>query len=212
MSHVEAAALDARAVTILRARVDGAIAKTGMPLSRDDLATIDRFHRRFIEDGVGLRFQSTGRPPQNHYPTYRDLLLATDTLGEHSNYLASEESFQFLKSLQQRDLVIPVVGDLGGPRALGAIGALLRERGQRLSAFYASNVEFYLFGDGRFDRFVSNLGGMPRADHGVVIRSVFGRYSRYGGGSSSHLQSVTELVGGFAKGRFRDYGELIDGR
>jgi hypothetical protein len=212
VSHVEAAALDARAVTVLRTRVEETITKTGLPLSREDLATIDRFHRRFIEDGVGLRFQSTGRPPQSHYPTYRDLLLATDTLGERSNYLASEESFQFVKSLQQRDLVIPVVGDLSGPRTLAAIGVLLRERGQRLSAFYASNVEFYLFGDGRFDRFVNNLSAMPRADQGVVIRSVFGRYARYGGGSSSHLQSVNELVAGFAKGHFRGYGELIDGR
>ena len=212
VSQVETTVLDARAATVLRTRVDEAITKTGVPLTREDFATIDRFHRRFIEAGVGLRFQSTGRPPQSHYPTYRDLLLATDALGEHSNYLASEESFQFVKSMQQRDLVIPVVGDLSGPRALAAIGSLLRQRGQRLSAFYASNVEFYLFGDGRFDRFVGNLGGMPRAEHGVVIRSVFGRYARYGGGSSSHLQPVNELVTGFAKGRFRDYGDLIDGR
>jgi hypothetical protein len=210
VSHVEARTLDPRAVSVLRTRVDEALAKTGVPLSREDLSTIDRFHRRFIEAGVWLRFQSNGRPPQNHYPTYRELLLATDALGERSNYLASEESFQFIKTLQQRDLVIPVVGDLSGSRALGAIGALVRQRGQRLSAFYASNVEFYLFGDARFDRFVNNLGGIPRAGNGVIIRSVFGRYARTGGGSSSHLQPLDELVHGFARGRFRYYGELID--
>ena len=137
--------------------------------------TIDLFHRRFILAGVDLQFQSTGRPPQSHYPTYRELLLATDSSGTAGNYLASEESFQFLKSLQERDLVIPVVGDLSGSRALAAIGSRLRQKGQRLSAFYASNVEFYLFGDGRFGQFVTNLGGMPRADNSVVIRSVFGR-------------------------------------
>ncbi len=211
VSHVEAAALDARAITALRVRVDAAITRTSVPLSREELSTIDRFHRRFIEAGVWLRFESTGRPPQSHYPTYRELLLATDALGERSSYLASEESFQFIKTLQQRDLVIPVVGDLSGPRALAAIGALLRQRGQRLSAFYASNVEFYLFGDGRFDRFVNNLGGMPRAGNGVIIRSVFGRYARTGG-SSSHLQPLDDLVGGFARGRFKYYGELIEGR
>jgi len=211
VSHVEAPALDARAVLGLRSRVDEALTRIGVPLSHGDLSTIDRFHRRFIDGGVGLRFQSTGRPPQSHYPTYRELLLATDALGERSNYLASEESFQFIRTLQQRDLVIPVVGDLSGPRALSAIGALLGQRGQRLSAFYASNVEFYLFSDERFDPFVANLGRIPRANHGVIIRSVFGRYAR-GGGSSSHLQSVNELVDGFGKGRFRYYGELIDGR
>jgi hypothetical protein len=212
VAHVEAAALDARPILALRARVNEEIAKTGVPLSREDLATIDRFHRRFIEAGVWLRFESTGRPPQSHYPTYRELLLATDALGERSNYLASEESFQFIRTLEERNLVIPVVGDLSGPRALSAIGARLRQRGQRLSAFYASNVEFYLFGDARFDRFVTNLGGIPRAGNGVIIRSVFGRYARTGGGSSSHVQPLDELVHGFAKGRFRYYGELIEGQ
>ena len=104
--------------------------------------------------------------------------------------------------------MIPVVGDLSGSRALAGIGARLRQKGHRLSAFYASNVEFYLFGDGRFGAFVSNIGGMPRADNSVIIRSVFGRYSRFGG-SSQHLQPVSELVNGFGKGQIRSYGELV---
>jgi hypothetical protein len=209
VKHVEQAPLDARAIALLRSRVDQAIGRTGVPLSREDFATIDRFHRDFIQAGVDLQFQSTGRPPQSHYPTYRELLLATDSSGTPGNFLASEESFQFLKSLQQRDLVIPIVGDLSGSRALAGIGSRLRQRDQRLSAFYASNVEFYLFGDGRFGQFVNNVGGMPRADHAVIIRSVFGRFSGYGGGSSQHLQPLTELVNGFAKGQIRSYGELV---
>jgi hypothetical protein len=209
VAQAEVAALEARGVLALRRRVEDALGKVGVPLSQEDLSTIDRFHRRFIEGGLGLRFQSTGRPPQSHYPTFRDLLLATDAFGERSNYLASEDSFQFIKSLHKRDAIVPVVGDLSGPRALAAIGTLLGQRGQRLSAFYASNVEFYLFSDDRFDRFVANLGRLPRTGHGVIIRSVFGRYAR-GGGSTSQLQPVTELVDGFSKGRFRYYGELVD--
>jgi len=212
MSYVDSAALDARAVTALRARIDDTVTRIGVPLAREDLATIDRFHRRFIEAGPALKFHSSGRPPQSHYPTFRELLLATDPVGERSNFLASEEAFQFVRTLQQRDLVIPVVGDLGGPRALAAIGALLVQRGERLSAFYASNVEFYLFGDGRFPRFVTNLGRIPHTDRSVVIRSVFGRYAWPGGGSSSRLQPVNELLDGFAKGRFQYYDELISGR
>jgi hypothetical protein len=212
VAHAESAALDAGATAALRARVDDATAKTGVTLSSEDRATIDRFHRRFIDAGVSLRFQSTGRAPQSHYPTYRELLLGRDEQGTRANYLASEDAFQFLKDLEQRDLVIPVVGDLSGPRALTAIGQRLRQRGQKLSAIYASNVEFYLFGDARFDRFVTNLGSIPRADHAVIIRSVFGRFAMGGGGSSSHLQSVGDLVTGYAKGRFRYYGELVDGR
>ena len=209
VSQAEAASLDGRGILALRRRVEDALGKVGVPLSDEDLSTIDRFHRRFIEEGVRLRFHSAGRAPQPHYPTYRDLLLATDALGERSNFLAFEDSFQFVKSLHKRDAIVPVVGDLSGPRALAAIGTLLGQRGQRLSALYASNVEFYLFSDARFDRFVANLGRLPRTGHGVIIRSVFGRYAR-GGGSTSQLQPVNELVDGFPKGRFRYYGELVD--
>jgi hypothetical protein len=59
---------------------------------------------------------------------------------------------------------------------------------------------------------VTNLGSIPRADHAVIIRSVFGRFAMGGGGSSSHLQSVGDLVTGYGKGRFRYYGELVEGR
>jgi hypothetical protein len=216
LTYVDRAPIDGAAVSALRARVDETIARTGVPLLREDLATIDRFHRRFIDLGTALQFQSTGRPPQRHYPTFRDLLGATEPSGQPANFLASEDAFQFLKGLQQRDLIIPVVGDLSGGRALGAIAGALRERGQRnqpgtqVSAFYASNVEFYLFGDVRFSRFVTNLRALPRADHAVIIRSVFGRFGySAGSASSSQLQSINELVDGFGKGKFQYYEDLV---
>jgi hypothetical protein len=212
VAQVEGAQLDARGTAALRARVDEAIARTGVTLTREDRATIERFHRRFIEAGTALQFQSSGRPPQSHYPTYRDLLLATTDAGEKANYLATEESFLFVKSLEDRDLVLPVVGDLSGARALAAVGEMLARRKMRLSALYASNVEFYLFSDGRFDAFATNLARLPRADHAVVIRSVFGRYGFPRGGSVSQIQNVGEMVEGLAKGRFRYYDELINGR
>ena len=212
LAQVEGAQLDVRGVAALRARVDDAIARTGVALTREDRTTIDRFHRRFIEAGTGLQFQSTGRPPQSHYPTYRDLLLATTYSGEKANYLATEESFLFVKSLEERDLILPVVGDLSGSRALAAVGEVLTRKKIRLSALYASNVEFYLFSDGRFDAFATNLARLPRADHAVVIRSVFGRYGFPRGGSVSQLQNIGEMVDGLAKGRFRYYDELINGR
>jgi hypothetical protein len=212
VKYIEGALRDVKSIDALRTRVDATVTRIGIPLSREDLATIDRFHRRFIDAGLSLRFHSAGRPPQSHYPTYGELLLETDPLGDQGNYLASEEAFQFLKSLHARDLIIPVVGDLSGPRALAAIGGALKERGERLSAFYASNVEFYLFGDGRFPRFMANLGRIPHTGRSVIIRSVFGRYAWPNGGSTSQLQSVEDLISGYAKGRYQYYGELIGGR
>ncbi len=207
LAHIDGAPLDAKAIAALRARLDEAVVKTGVRLTSEDRDTIDRFHRRFMEAGPDLRFQSTGRPPQSHYPTYRDLLLEKTPSGEAGSFLASEEAYLFVKELQRKDLVIPVVGDLSGPSALTAVARLLTARNQRVSAFYTSNVEFYLFNDGRFANFMTNLGRMPRAPHSVIIRSFFQRYAP-GGVSASRLQPMGELVDGFSKGKFRYYGEL----
>jgi hypothetical protein len=210
--QMETPPADARSIDALRAKTDEAVSRIGVTLSREDRATIDRFHRRFIEAGVGLQFQSAGRPPQSHYPAYRDLLLAATPSGLQANYLASEEAFQFVRGLEERDLIIPVVGDLSGPRALAAIGELLARRKLRVSAVYASNVEFYLFSDGRFQSFAANLVRLPRADNGVVIRSVFGRFGWPRGGSVSQIHDLSVMLDGVAKGRYRYYDELIGGR
>jgi hypothetical protein len=196
--YIEQPALDTKSISALRARLDGAIRRFGVALSAEDVATIDRFHRRFIGPGLSLKFQSTGRSPQEFYPTYGDLLLETDGEGRQGNYLASEESFQFVKSLQERDGVIPVVGNLSGPSALAGIGGVLRERGEALSAFYASNVEFYLERDGSYRGFIGNLARIPRTNRAVIIRSIFGRGS---GGSLSVTEPVDELLSQFAAGR-----------
>ena len=192
-------------------RMDDAIARTGVPLSEEDRATIARFHGRFIGDGLSLQFQSTGRPPQAYNPTFRDLLRETDASGRQANYLASEDAFLFLKDLQARDLIVPVTGDLSGPSAVAAIGRLIANRRERVSAFYVSNVEFYLFSAGTFPRFVANLERLPRGEHSVLIRSFFGRFAaraRPSDASSQQIQPVAELLREYAAGRIRSYADL----
>jgi hypothetical protein len=188
-AYVDDAPVEAAAVGRLRARLTETIRGFGVPLSMADQATIDRFHRRFIESGLSLRFQSTGRPPQWHYPTLRDLVLAADATGRQASYLASESSFQFLKALQARDRIIPVVGDLSGPAAVKAIAGFLRRQNQPLSAFYVSNVEFYLWRDGSYGRYVENLRELPRAANAMIIRSLFG-----GGASTSEIEPVARVL------------------
>ena len=196
--YINRSPLDVKALDLTRLRLEGVIRGFGVPLSVEDLVTISRFHRRFKEGGLALQFESAGRPPQNYYPTYGDLLLETDGAGRQRNYLASEESFQFVKSLQSRDRVIPVVGNLSGPQALAGIGRAMTDRGESLSAFYASNVEFYLDREGSYPRFISNLSHMPHTSRTVIIRSIFDRRM---GGSMSVVQPVDELLSQFAVAR-----------
>jgi hypothetical protein len=97
-----------------------------------------------------LRFTTTGRAPQPYYPSLRQLILEHDASGRMRGFLASEDDFQFVKSMQRRNLIVPVTGDLAGPRTLPGIARYLGEVGERVSALYVSNVEDYLLQDGTF--------------------------------------------------------------
>ena len=178
----------------------------GVPLATSDLETIARFHSAFIESGLNLRFHSHGRPPSSYYPTLRELMLATDRSGRAWSYLASEDAYRFVRGLQARDAVIPVVGDVSGAHAMRAIAAALAADGIGLSAFYISNVEDYLFRSGSFGRFAENLSRLPRTPRSMMIRSVF-----RGGPSVSVVQRLDELLGGVARGQYRTYFDLYSG-
>ena len=191
----------------LRRRLESRLTASGVALTASDRDTIARFHDTFVKAGVGLRFQSHGRPPQWYYPTYRHLLLAGDRDDRPWGYLADEEAYGFVRQLQASDGVIPVVGDLGGPHAMRAIGRALAAADTPLSAIYVSNVENYLFRGGTFEAYAGNLRALPRSPHAVVIRSVF-----RGGPSTSSLQRIDTLLEGVAEGRIRSYVDLLTSR
>ena len=188
-----------------------------VPLDDRDLETIGRFHRTFIDGGLDLRYTSHNRPPRAYYPTYRQLLLERDLTGKQGSYLATEGDYRFLKSLQERHLVIPVVGDLAGDHALASIGRLLTERGEKVSAFYTSNVEQYLMRDGvSFDRFAANMRRLPRDQRSVIIRSYFGGgfYRQHpnavpGYYSTQLLQTFDSFVTEYEAGGYQNYRDVV---
>lgn len=216
IKYIEDTQSSSQATDALRDKVDAVIKEFGIPLSRGDFQTIDRYHRTFISRGMPLKFETIGRAPLSYYPSYRDLLLETDLQGHRWNFLNSEDDFQFVRSLQNRDLIIPVVGNLSGPSALVAIGRMMTVSGIKLSALYTSNVEYYLFRDGSFPRFVDNLSYLPHSRKSLIIRAVFAGASPSqlapGYASASIVQPVDDLLQGYAEGRFRDYRELATGR
>ena len=64
-----------------------------------------------------------------NFPTYEEMMMQTDWDGVARSYLASEENFRFIKGLQERNLIVPIVGNFAGPKALRAVGRYVRERG-----------------------------------------------------------------------------------
>jgi hypothetical protein len=205
------------AATVAQETVLTTVKIFGLPLDARDLETISRFHRTFIDAGLDLRYTSHNRPPRAYYPTYRQLLLERDLTGKQGSYLASEPGYQFLKALQERNLVVPVVGDLAGEHALVSIGRLIADRGEKISAFYTSNVEQYLMRDGvSFDRFAANLRRLPRDSRSVIIRSYFGGgfYRQHpntvpGYFSTQLLQTVDSFVAEHEAGGYQTYRDVV---
>lgn len=199
-----------------RVSVASRVKALGLDLNEGDLASIARIHEAFFASGLDLRFTSKNRPPRAYYPTYRDLLLEKDLTGKQASFMASEEDFQFLKSFESANLVVPVVGNLAGEHALAAIGRDATDRGLRVSAFYTSNVEFYLMREGGFDRFVENLKQLPISDQSMIIRSYFSGGFGYahpqsvaGYYSTQLLQTISSLLREYASGGYDSYSDLV---
>jgi hypothetical protein len=172
----------------------------GFPLGADDVRGIEYVYRgAFFRGGPNLDYSmgrrggggGGGGGRGGDAPTYRDLMLSTDGLGTSRGYLTSEDSFAAVKSLETRNLLVPVVGNFGGPRAIRAVGRYLKDHGATVVAFYVSNVEVYLAQDGLWGRFCANVETLPLDDTSVFIYSgrggpnavVPGRPTRFGSGS-----------------------------
>jgi hypothetical protein len=160
--------------------------------------------------GVGMRRRSGGF---SNFPSYADLMRQTDATGVQRGYLATEENFQALKLMEQRNLIVPIVGDFAGPKALRAVGRYIRDHGATIAAFYTSNVEQYLFRNGVWRNFYSNLSTLPVDDSSVIIRSVSPRDGYQGvpqgpDGRANVLDPVRPLVRDFNASKITSYYDV----
>jgi hypothetical protein len=152
----------------------------GFPLSPREMDGLARIYRVFFERGAAVRFS----------PTYVDLMTATDDAGAFRSYLASNAAFGFMRDLEVNNLVVPVVGDFGGPKAIRTVGAYLRAHGALVGAFYLSNVEQYLYQDGKWPAFCRNVATLPLDASSTFIRSMSGRGAGFGVGFVSSLGPI----------------------
>ena len=220
VEYIDATPTDADLADSTQSAISQRARRFGLPLSALDLETMARIRDAFVRDSLDLRYSSIGRAPRPYHPAYRQLLLERDRAGTQANYLASEDAFQFLKGMETRDLIVPVVGNAAGDHALAAIAKLIAERGEKVSVFYISNVEQYLIRDGGFAQFAENVKLLPRDRRTVMVRSFFGVGYGYGMGgshprnvpghySTQILQTVDSFVSTYESGGVRSYYDLI---
>jgi hypothetical protein len=139
----------------------------GFPLSAGDLQWIERVFKAFYVAGPAIHFWGT-QAVDAVRPSYRQLMTTRDGTGQVRSFLASEDDFEVVKDLQSRNLIVPVIGDFGGPSALIRVGEYVRQHAAEVEAFYGSNVGVYLTNQ-QTRTFCAHLAGLPAASNASFI-------------------------------------------
>jgi hypothetical protein len=191
----------------------------GFKLTDEDERSLEYVYRAFYVGGPDLTYNGPGSPgPFNRgrMPTYAELMMETDRAGQNRSYMSSEENFQFLQDMENKNLLVPIVGDFAGPSALRGVGNYVRDHGASVTAFYLSNVEQYLFQQSDdWSKFYSNVDTLPLDSTSTFIRSIFNgmippQSVGFGLRSASVVSSIEDSLKAFNAGELRTYYDVIE--
>jgi hypothetical protein len=200
-------------------------------LNEADTKSLEYVYSSFRDSGFEIGFRLNrggggggfnGPPPGGfrgggggfgRFPSFKELLAQTDLNGKQGNFLASVDDYEFVRGLHRKHLVIPVVGDFAGKKALAAVADTLRKWNVTVTAFYTSNVEMVLFQNGIYDGWAANVKKLPITDRSLIIRAAFSRYSHparlEGHSTFTLLQLIPAFVKDYDAGKHGSYVELI---
>jgi hypothetical protein len=188
------------------------------PLSRDDGEGLEYIYRSFRIQGLGIGFDINGDRSQRfgRLPTLKDLLVQKDLHGKPGSFLTGTDDYDFVRSMQNRNMIVPVVGDFGGEKAIVAVGEYLKKHEYHVTAFYLSNVEIVLFDFGQrslFPEFVRNVKSLPIDNRSLFIRSTFSYYKhpaqQPGYTLCTWIQNISSFLKEYDAGGYRQYSDLI---
>jgi hypothetical protein len=188
------------------------------PLSSEDRESLEYIYTSFRTLGFNIGFDSGAMRGggAGRTPSLRELLAMKDLKGKQGSFLASREDYDFVRDMHRRNLIIPIVGDFAGNKALAAVGAYLHKRKLDVSVFYVSNVEIVLLDWGSFEQFSSfakNVKKLPTNDRSLLLRSTFSYYGHParlpGYQFCSFLQKASIFLQDFDRHRYQNYQDLI---
>jgi hypothetical protein len=140
-------------------------------LSDDDEKRIREMYLMFVGEGV-TRFRFS-----QESPGYTRLMIATDANGRNWSYLASQENYDRVRTMHQKNLIVPLVGDFAGPKAVRMAGQYLRDHGAVVNVFYISNVEDYIHPQALqrvpqsvWDAYAANIASLPTDSSSLFVR------------------------------------------
>jgi len=152
----------------LRTMKDRLVRQHQFQLTANDQQKIEYIFKVFYEGGPSMNYAYASASPNSLVPSYYLLMTGTDARGQNSAFLASEDRYQYIRGLQQKNLIVPVVGDFAGPKAIKAVGNYLKEHSATVSVFYISNVEDYL--QSSWNAYRSNIQALPFEESAYFIR------------------------------------------
>jgi hypothetical protein len=195
----------------VRLVIDHLVTRKGFALSHEDEAKIRYVYQAFFDSGADLRYTFIGGYGGFlRMPSYGDLMVENDGHARNWNFLATEDQYRIIRSLQQRNLIVPLVGDFAGPKAILSVADYLKHHDAVLTVFYTSNVEQYLFQDDEnWKRFYENVGRLPMNPSSVFIRYVLDSWG-FNRQSRSLVSPVMDVVRGYDHGRIRSYYDVVD--
>jgi hypothetical protein len=190
-------------------------------LSPDDLKSLEYVYSAFFRGGPELNYSFSPSGVGGFgggFPSYRELMVETDGQGEKRSYLATEENFRRLREYEKNNMIVPVVGDFGGDKALRAVGEYVRAHEATVTVFYTSNVEQYLFQEAyAWRKFLANVATFPLDGRSTFIRSIsnrgftFSQFRRFSPGAraSTALSSIPDVVRAFNAGQIHEYTDIV---
>ncbi len=185
------------------------------PLSEADSKSLEYVYKSFYTDGLDIAYRMDGNPSWGNmnFPSLKEITAQTDQYGKQGNFLASVNDYDFVRGMHRKNLIIPIVGNFGGKKALVSVGDYLRKIGLTVTAYYTSNVEQYLFDGTLFNDFAVNVSKLPLTEKSMFIRGVTGRGRTTamlpGHRITTFIQPMTVFVKDFKEGLYPSYRDLV---
>jgi hypothetical protein len=181
----------------------------GFKLSMKDEAAIRHVAQAFFDAGPGLRYTFIGGyGGYMSMPSYSELMLETDGESRNWNFLATEDQFRLIQGMQKSNLIVPLVGDFGGPKAIRSVARYTEDHGSKVRAFYTSNVEQYLFQEDDWRRFYDNVLFLPTDSTSTFIRYSLSNW-RFGHARTSLTSGMQSTLDAYRGGTIKGYYDVI---
>ena len=183
----------------------------GLDLSDTDYRDVEFIYREFFKQGLNIKYDSWR---SFFFPSLKEFLLETDLEGRHRNWLASAETYRYIRDMHRSNRIIPIVGDFAGDDAFRRLGRLLEARGATVKSFYLSNVEFYLFRQRRWNAFVENVRQLPTDENSVFIRAYANLHRPHPNMVDDHItitlvQNIERFLDNAGAGRYRNLWDVV---